>query len=147
MQRPGGDQVQPVIDARAVSAMTDQARFRAWQNLRHGINPENLEELMYPALNSRGRPGLAKPVQTLIEFVSLTAVPVGAIPDGKVVDFLSGHLLKDTAEEYVRQNIEKALVRQYKYAAADCEPEFRVRMGSAKLRVDIIIFHVGEANE
>ena len=45
------------------------------------------------------------------------------VMEGKVTDFLTGKLVNDTPEEYVRQNIEKALVRQYKYAPKDCEPE------------------------
>lgn len=80
-------------------------------------------------------------------FNSPPAVPIGAVPEGKIVDFLTGRLVKDTPEEYVRQNIEKALVRQYKYAASDCQPELRIKMGSAKPRVDIVIFPSGEKHE
>ncbi|MFH1689910.1 MAG: N-6 DNA methylase [Candidatus Eisenbacteria bacterium] len=65
---------------------------------------------------------------------------VEAIPEGYVIDFLTNKPVKDTPEEYVRQNIEKALVRQYKYVAQDCKPEFRIKMGSAKPRVDIVVF-------
>lgn len=36
-----------------------------------------------------------------------------SIPDGKILDFLTKRFVNDTPEEYVRQNIEKALVRQY----------------------------------
>lgn len=75
------------------------------------------------------------------------AVPVGAVPEGKIVDFLTGHLANDTPEEYVRQNIEKALVRQYKYAATDCQPEVSIKMGSAKPRVDIVVFPTGARHE
>lgn len=66
--------------------------------------------------------------------------PVGSVPDGKVADFLTGKFVKDTPEEYVRQNIEKALVRQYKYTPADCAPEFTIRVGSSRRRVDIVVF-------
>ena len=69
---------------------------------------------------------------------------VDAVPEGKVVDFLTGKHVQDTPEEYVRQNIEKALVREYKYAPADCTPEFRIYMGSAKPRVDIAVFPPGQ---
>ena len=65
---------------------------------------------------------------------------VESVPEGKVVDFLTGRLVKDTPEEYVRQNIEKALVKQYRYPADQCEPEFRIRTGSSNPRVDIVIF-------
>lgn len=55
------------------------------------------------------------------------------MPDGKRVDFLTGKLVNDTPEEYVRQNIEKALVRQYKYAAKDCAPEFPIKVTRTQL--------------
>jgi len=71
-------------------------------------------------------------------------VAVGSVPEGKVQDFLTGRLVSDTPEEYVRQNIEKALVRQYKYDPKDCEPEFRIKVGSSKKRVDIVVFEPGQ---
>ena len=67
-------------------------------------------------------------------------VTVGAIPDGKVIDFLTGQPVSDTPEEYVRQNIEKALVRQYRYDPANCVPEFPIKVGSSRKRVDIVFF-------
>lgn len=93
------------------------------------------------------KPASTKADTTPAKFVPPLAVPIGAIPDGKVVDFLTGQFVNDTPEEYVRQNIEKALVRQYKYVAGDCQPEFRVKMGSAKPRVDIIVFPNSEKHE
>lgn len=57
-------------------------------------------------------------------------IRTGAVPEGKVADFLTGRHVRDTPEEYVRQNLEKALVRQYNYDARDCEPEFPIRVGS-----------------
>lgn len=74
-------------------------------------------------------------------------VAVGSVPEGKVQDFLTGRLFGDTPEEYVRQNIEKALVRQYKYEPSDCEPEFKIKVGSSKKRVDIVVFSPGEDHE
>lgn len=73
-------------------------------------------------------------------------VPAGSVPDGKVSDFLTGRLFKDTPEEYVRQNLEKALVRQYDYAPDDCEPEFSLKVGSSKKRADIVVFRAGAAH-
>ena len=69
---------------------------------------------------------------------------VSVVPDGKVVDFLTGKHFRDTAEEYVRQNIEKALVRQYRYSSKQCAPEFRIKMGSQANRVDIVVFPAGK---
>ena len=64
----------------------------------------------------------------------------GSVPEGKIPDFLTGKFVNDTPEEYVRQNIEKALVRQYKYEIQDCCPEFRIKVGSSTKRVDIVVF-------
>ncbi len=67
----------------------------------------------------------------------------GAVPEGKVADFLTGAHVRDTPEEYVRQNLEKALVRQYKYPRTDCEPEFPIKVGSSRKRVDVVVFLPG----
>jgi len=67
-------------------------------------------------------------------------IAAGAIPEGKVVDFLTGKYVNDTPEEYVRQNVEKALVRQYRYSPEDCHPEFRIKVGRSAKRVDIVLF-------
>lgn len=64
----------------------------------------------------------------------------GALPEGKIADFLTGKAVNDTPEEYVRQNLEKALIKQYRYNPKFCVPEFPIRVGSAKKRVDIAIF-------
>ncbi|MFG2110176.1 N-6 DNA methylase [Micromonospora chersina] len=73
-------------------------------------------------------------------------IRTGTVPEGKVADFLTGRHLRDTPEEYVRQNLEKALVRQYKYDARDCEPEFSVKVGSSRKRVDVVVFLPGAAH-
>ena len=73
---------------------------------------------------------------------SIQDAPEG-VPDDMVIDFLTGRFLRDTPEEYVRQNIEKALVRQYRYDPADAVPEFPIKVGSARKRVDIVIFKPG----
>lgn len=72
-----------------------------------------------------------------------TVVEAGSVPEGKVIDYLTTKPVNDTPEEYVRQNIEKALVRQYRYPAADAEPEFRIKVGSSNKFVDIIVFLEG----
>ncbi len=53
------------------------------------------------------------------------------VPAGKVLDFIDGTLRNETPEEYVRQEIEKSLVREYEYGRGEMEVEFRVKMGSA----------------
>ena len=63
-----------------------------------------------------------------------------SIPDGKILDFLTKRFVNDTPEEYVRQNIEKALVRQYKNPIDSCKPEVSIKVGSSNKRVDVVIF-------
>jgi len=74
-------------------------------------------------------------------FAAPVTIGTTSVPEGKVSDFLTGRLLKDTPEEYVRQNVEKALVRGYRYSPSDCEPEFPVKVGSSRRRVDIVVFN------
>ena len=62
------------------------------------------------------------------------------IPRGKIVDFIDGSLRSDTPEEYVRQEIEKSLVREYNYSREDIEVEYRVKMGSTRKPADLAIF-------
>jgi type I restriction enzyme M protein len=72
--------------------------------------------------------------------VSAAAASLQSVPEGKVVDFVSGRLLDDTPEEYVRQNIEMSLVLEYGYDRSQLEIEFPIKVGSARKRVDIAIF-------
>lgn len=62
------------------------------------------------------------------------------IPEGKIVDFIDGKLREDTPEEYVRQEIEKSIIKEYNYRKENCEIEFTIKVGSNKKRVDIAIF-------
>jgi len=65
------------------------------------------------------------------------------IPEGKICDYIDGKFRNDTPEEYVRQNIEKRLVNEHKYAIDQIAVEFGVRIGSSKRRADIVIFPDG----
>ena len=63
------------------------------------------------------------------------------IQQGKVLDFIDGKTQRpETPEEYVRQEIAKSLVREYRYDKVDIEVEFIVRVGSRKPRADLVIF-------
>lgn len=96
--------------------------------------------------SSASKPNTTSPTRPFAPTAAPTVSPAGSIPDGKRADYLTGKLVNDTPEEYVRQNIEKALVRQYKYAAPDCAPEFPIKVGSARKRMDIVIFPEGLAH-
>lgn len=63
------------------------------------------------------------------------------VEQGRVLDFIDGRTQrKETPEEYVRQEIAKSLVREYRYPKTDVECEFTLRLGTRKPRADIIIF-------
>jgi type I restriction enzyme M protein len=63
------------------------------------------------------------------------------VAQGKILDFIDGLTQRpDTPEEYVRQEIAKSLVREYRYAKTDIQVEFVVRIGTRKPRADLIIF-------
>ncbi len=72
-----------------------------------------------------------------------------AIPEGKLVDFVTGKLLDDTPEEYVRQNIAMSLVLEYGYDRSQIAVEFPIKIGSKTLRVDLAVFpsHVPHQQE
>src|SRR6266478_4712750 len=60
---------------------------------------------------------------------------------GKVLDFIDGITQRnETPEEYVRQEIAKSLVREYRYEKIYIEVEFTVRVGSRKPRADLVVF-------
>jgi len=65
------------------------------------------------------------------------------VPPGRVLDFIDGTLRNDTPEEYVRQEIEKSLVREYKYRKEDIQVEWPLKFGSRRVRADIAIFPAG----
>lgn len=69
------------------------------------------------------------------------------VPQGKVVDFVDGKLRNETPEEYVRQEIEKSLVREYQYPREEIAVEFRVKMGASSKRADLVVFPEGAAHK
>lgn len=62
------------------------------------------------------------------------------VPHGKVVDFVDSTFRNETPEEYVRQEIEKSLVKEYEYPREEIAVEYAVKLGSSKKRVDLAIF-------
>jgi type I restriction enzyme M protein len=70
------------------------------------------------------------------------------VEQGKILDFIDGKTQRpETPEEYVRQEIAKSLVREYRYAKPDIEVEFTVRVGTRKPRADLVIFPPQGAHE
>lgn len=69
------------------------------------------------------------------------------VPQGKIVDFINGTLRKETPEEYVRQEIEKSLVREYKYPREEIAVEFGIKFGVKRKRADLVVFPEGMAHK
>jgi len=83
-------------------------------------------------------PSVSAPAQ--VPFGKLAII----IQQGKILDFIDGKTQRaDTPEEYVRQEIAKSLVREYRYDKTTIEVEFTLRLGSRKPRADLVIFHPG----
>ena len=74
------------------------------------------------------------------------AVTAFIIPRGKILDFVDGTIRNETPEEYVRQEIEKSLVREYRYPKQEIAVEFRIKIGSSSKRADLVIFPEGAAH-
>jgi len=75
------------------------------------------------------------------------AVAALIVPHGKVVDFIDSTFRNETPEEYVRQEIEKSVVKEYEYPREEIAVEFTVKLGSSKKRVDLAIFPEGAARK
>ncbi|MGE0552938.1 MAG: N-6 DNA methylase [Gemmatimonadales bacterium] len=69
------------------------------------------------------------------------------VPQGKLLDFIDNKLRNETPEEYVRQEIEKSLVKEYGYARGEMAVEFRVTLGRSTKRADVVIFPEGVAQK
>jgi len=66
---------------------------------------------------------------------------VVVIPVGQIYDYIDEKFRKDTPEEYVRQTIEKRLIREHKYIPSQVKIEYTLKLGSNKPRADIVIFN------
>ena len=74
----------------------------------------------------------------------VVALPV---PRGKILDFIDGTIRNDKPEEYVRQEIEKSLVREYHYSREEIAVEHPIRLGTSTKRADLIVFPQGAPHE
>jgi type I restriction enzyme M protein len=66
------------------------------------------------------------------------------VQQGKLLDFIDSSTQRlETPEEYVRQEIAKSLIREYRYPKTLVAVEFTIRVGSRKPRADLVIFPAG----
>jgi type I restriction enzyme M protein len=70
---------------------------------------------------------------------------VPLIPAGKIRCYVTGRLCPDKPEEHIRQRWARSLVDEYKYSRTDLAVEFKIKMGSASKRADIVVFKTGAA--
>lgn len=82
---------------------------------------------------------------SLDEWVNTSSVRY--IPPGKLVDYLTGKLRRETPEEHVRQRVARSLVEEYGYSKKQIELDFHIYIGSKKHPVDIAIFHEEKAHK
>ena len=68
---------------------------------------------------------------------------VTALEEGKLLDYITGKPLKDSAKEQVRQRIARALFHEYGISVDDMEPDFKLKVDGRNKKVDIAIFEAG----
>src|SRR5688500_18373750 len=85
---------------------------------------------------------MAEPTPPSLKSQDGTPSPI-LVPQGKIVDFIDGKLRKETPEEYVRQEIEKSLVKEDEYPREEIAVEYRIKLGVDGKRVDLAIFPPG----
>ena len=68
---------------------------------------------------------------------------VTALEEGKILDYITGKPLKDSAKEQVRQRIARALFHEYGISVEDMAPDFKMKIDGRMKKVDIAIFAAG----
>ncbi|MEQ8767593.1 MAG: N-6 DNA methylase [Planctomycetota bacterium] len=71
------------------------------------------------------------------------ASEVTALEEGKILDYITGKPLKDSAKEQVRQRIARALFHEYGISVDDMEPDFKLKVDGRNKKIDIAIFEAG----
>ena len=69
-----------------------------------------------------------------------TTEEVTAIEEGKLLDYITGEPIKDTAKEQVRQRIARALFHEYGISVDDMQANFPIKVEGRQKKVDIAIF-------
>ena len=79
--------------------------------------------------------------------MAVTPITTLIVPQGKILDFIDGTLRKETPEEYVRQEIEKSLVREYRYSRDEIAVELPVKLGRTTKRADLAVLPMGSSHK
>ncbi len=75
--------------------------------------------------------------------VNTTEDDAASIEDGKIIDYITGKQVKESAKEKVRQRIARAIFHEYGFSPDDMEPDFKVKVGTKRKGIDIAIFKTG----
>lgn len=65
------------------------------------------------------------------------------IEDGKLLDYITGKIINETAKEQVRQRISRALFHEYGISVDDMLPDFKVKLDGKNKSIDIVVFEPG----
>lgn len=63
-----------------------------------------------------------------------------ALPDGYLLDYISGEPIKDSSKEKVRQRLARVLFHEYGISVQDMARDFPVRVDGRKKKIDLVIF-------
>jgi type I restriction enzyme M protein len=69
---------------------------------------------------------------------------VTSLEEGKILDYITGDPIKDSAKEQVRQRIARALFHEYGISVEDMARDFKMKIDGRRKKVDIAIFAPGE---
>jgi len=70
-----------------------------------------------------------------------------SLEEGMLLDYITGKPKKENARELVRQRIARALFHEYGISVDDMQPDFPIKVGGRRKKVDIAIFESGEPHE
>ena len=65
------------------------------------------------------------------------------LAEGMMTDFITGHPVKETEKEKVRQEVVRQLIGEYQIAPENMEADFPVKVEGKRKKVDIAIFESG----
>lgn len=68
---------------------------------------------------------------------------VTSLEEGKVLDYITGKPVKDSAKEQVRQRIARALFHEYGISVEDMSRDFKMKIDGRRKSIDIAIFAPG----
>ena len=68
---------------------------------------------------------------------------VTSLEEGKILDYITGKPVKDSAKEQVRQRIARAFFHEYGISVEDMVPGFKMKVDGRRKALDIAIFKPG----